>query len=320
MAGRLLMLDSGAFSVWSKGITISVDDYADFCIAHPKTSYFVSLDVIPGSPTAQYRTAEVVESAASQGWKNYLRMLKKGVLFEKLIPVFHQGESFKWLEKMLDIEAPYIGLGGIQQVGRAAAIRWLKTVRNYLLNCDGSPKVRVHGFAVNDLEVMRVFPWHSVDAASWGVRASYGSVWAPKVRKNKNLFSDTPLVIGVTERSPTVGEFQSHYDSLSPLVRNQVDTWFSSCGVAVGEVGQDHSVCTLRNCAPARRIVNARMMQEVSEATGILIYLAGTSGDSGTCSTKSEYVVTRRLLAYSMLRGSGNGLAKLFESFCDRLD
>jgi len=45
---NLFMLDSGAYSVWSQGEELDIDDYIRFCLMYPEVDYYVSLDVILG--------------------------------------------------------------------------------------------------------------------------------------------------------------------------------------------------------------------------------------------------------------------------------
>ena len=103
-----IILDSGAFSVWTKGISIDINQYIDFCKQHPLISYYVNLDVIPGIPN-KHKTVnkKTTEEAAQKSWENYQRMLEYFPI-EKVIPVFHQNEDFKWLNKYIEFGTPYI--------------------------------------------------------------------------------------------------------------------------------------------------------------------------------------------------------------------
>jgi len=102
-----LMLDSGAFSVWSSGKKIDLDEYTKFCKEHSNFTTVVNLDVIP--PKGLRLSKELKEACCQEGWDNYMSMLRH-IPLEQLVPVFHRGEDFKWLEKYLDFGSPYIGL------------------------------------------------------------------------------------------------------------------------------------------------------------------------------------------------------------------
>ena len=98
-----LMLDSGAFSAWNQGVSISLKDYIDFCLENIEViDFIVNLDVIPGKGPFIKVTKKDIENSAYEGWKNYETMLDAGIPKEKLIHVFHQGESMDWLERMVD--------------------------------------------------------------------------------------------------------------------------------------------------------------------------------------------------------------------------
>src|SRR5215510_8863381 len=93
-----LFLDSGAYSAWTKGQTIDVREYIKFIqAAAPWLSFYVNLDVIPGRAD-RVRTVADVEASAAQSYRN-LQIMKDAGL--RPIPVFHHGEHFRWLEKML---------------------------------------------------------------------------------------------------------------------------------------------------------------------------------------------------------------------------
>lgn len=101
------MIDSGAFSVWNSGGKIDLDSYIKYCKERPNLSVIVGLDVIP--PKGAKLTDELKDKVATEGWNNYLKMIRH-LPMEKVVAVFHRGDSYKWLEKMLDFGCPYIGL------------------------------------------------------------------------------------------------------------------------------------------------------------------------------------------------------------------
>ena len=139
-----LILDSGAFSVWSKGDTVDIDKYANFCkgvkdiLPEGINLYVVNLDVLPGKfgerPTEQQR-----EDSAKQGWENMLYLESKGL---KVIHVFHQHESFEWLEKMRK-HSDYIGISPANDCSMNEKMAWLDKVFSIIRDT-----IKTHGFAV----------------------------------------------------------------------------------------------------------------------------------------------------------------------------
>jgi hypothetical protein len=176
-----IILDSGAFSAWNKGKVIDLDDYITY--AHHairraekagKQIRVVNLDVIPGSVGKTKTLAkDVREAAAEQGYKNLLRMRKKGIT---PIHVFHQGEDFQWLYKMIDC-TDYIGISPANDVTNQSRTAWLYETFTRLQEED--IKVDTHGFAVFMPARLRDLPWTSADAISWLMIAANGSIVYP---------------------------------------------------------------------------------------------------------------------------------------------
>ena len=79
-----LFLDSGAFSAWSQGKEINIEDYIQFIKEHKDViDVYANLDVI---------------GDAEATWRNQLRMEKAGL---NPLPVFHYGEDISWLKNLL---------------------------------------------------------------------------------------------------------------------------------------------------------------------------------------------------------------------------
>lgn len=172
-----LMIDSGAFSAWNKGININLAQYRDFCSSIIKNHedivdiYVVNLDVIPGaknrSPTAKERI-----SAAQTGIANLQYMLQV-IPAEKMIHVFHMYEDFKVINEIRSM-VPYIGISPANDVSLKVKTKWMREVFDYL-----EPGIKTHGFAVTGIKQLREFPWYSVDSASPAISAAMGNIFTP---------------------------------------------------------------------------------------------------------------------------------------------
>jgi hypothetical protein len=102
-----VMLDSGAYSAWRQSGTIAIDDYIRFVRdVEPCVHTYVNLDVIPGA-LERPRTWNDTQASADASYRNLQKMKDAGL---RPLPVFHQGEDFKWLEKMLADGEDYIGI------------------------------------------------------------------------------------------------------------------------------------------------------------------------------------------------------------------
>ncbi len=334
------ILDSGAFSAWTRQVSIDLDQYIDFCSRHPQVDYYVNLDVIPGSPTGQnMHTESIIEQAAAQGWKNYCKMIRQ-LPIEKVIPVYHFQESLKWLDKMLSTEAPYIGIG----FGRANTTRlragWLKQIRRHLTGSDGKCIRAVHGFAVTGFDLMKCFPWHSVDSASWVQAGGFGKIYVPRYVAGAFDYSKDPTVFNVSDSSPTRGEFNQHVLDTSPLVRSRVSAYLDSCGIPYGaseevDVSPDYKLqvgrerwkqkgqriirVTERGVVSDdqyRKLINAIFFHRVNDALPIeRIYLAGEG-----LKPRIEMMVKNRLLSYISVRGESGGLYRAFRWHCENTE
>ena len=97
------MINSGAFTALGAGDPelISLPRYCDYLEEmHDRTWACVALDVIP-SHLVDYEQAPV------RSFNNYLYMKRRGL---DVIPVYHAGEAWGWLDSYLDEGASYIGL------------------------------------------------------------------------------------------------------------------------------------------------------------------------------------------------------------------
>lgn len=179
-----LILDSGAFSVWSKGDVVDIDKYAEFCTGVKEVLpagvnlYVVNLDVLPGK-FGERPTDEQRESSARQGWENMLYLESKGL---KVIHVFHQHESFEWLEKMRN-HSDYIGISPANDCSMKEKMHWLNEVFGIIKDT-----IKTHGFAVTSHHQLYKYPFYSVDSSSWTAPARFGRI---------PVFTDTLEMISI---------------------------------------------------------------------------------------------------------------------------
>jgi hypothetical protein len=169
-SSRKLIIDSGAFTAWTKGDVIDLDEYAESCkeimsIAQCPVA-FISLDVIAGSKDENSRPDEAeFERACEASWKNYAKLRKAGI---PVIPTFHQYDDFRWLYLMLE-ETDYIALSPRKNGGdQDFKIEWLEKVFGGI-----DLDIKVHGLGVTQSEAMENFPFYSVDNTVW-IQASKG--------------------------------------------------------------------------------------------------------------------------------------------------
>lgn len=146
--------DSGAFSAFNMNQVIDVSEYADWLIENKAyIKSYANLDVICN---------------VDQGLKNLHALESRGL---KPIPVFHTGEPWSVLKDMTQ-SYPYVGLGGLTD-----ALRMRGGLTPFLDKCfsiAGSQSV-FHGFGITTLDMMKRFPWYSVDSSSWTAGVRFGT-------------------------------------------------------------------------------------------------------------------------------------------------
>lgn len=243
---RRLIIDSGAFSVWTKGTTIDLGEYIAYCEKFPDVTYYVNLDVIPGRfGDKASLTKDAVEESCKQGWKNWKQMIQS-LPFDKVIPVFHQGDPIKWLDKYLAAGVKYIGISPANDrrtagKGHTSSLRiwdaattklqWVRSLRPYLFDGSGRPTVKTHGFAVTSYDLMKCMEWYSVDSASWKLAGAWGNVYVPAPGKD---FSVEPeqLRVSPNPRGETHGKILKSL--LNHRLPNRLYEWLEECGVPLG--------------------------------------------------------------------------------------
>lgn len=195
-----LFLDSGAFSAWSQGKTIDIQEYIKFIKEHKEViNIYANLDVI-GDPEAT--------------WKNQRIMEKAGL---HPLPVFHYGEDEKWLLKLLTGKYKYISLGGMVPISTSNLISWLDHLfSKFLTDETGMPNIKVHGFGLTSLPLMIRYPWASVDSTSWVISGRMGSIYIPRYRKGAWIYDEQSWKILVSNRSPATKDQGRHITTLTP--------------------------------------------------------------------------------------------------------
>lgn len=240
-----IMLDSGAFSAWYHEKPIDIRDYIAFVQEHGERFYsIVCLDKIPGTKGVMARSPAAIEAAAKESHKNYEIMRKAGI---ESIPVFHMGEDFKWLYRMLDDGVPYIGISPYLKSKTNHITDWLDQVFSAISDEKGRPVCKTHGFGVTGHEIVRSYPWFSIDSTSWALSAGYGNVLMPRMMGRTIDTADFihPVQFNISERDTAGNNSMMHAGAHA---RKLIEAYFDSLGTSFTEV---------RNFQVARLVVNA---------------------------------------------------------------
>lgn len=200
---RSVLIDSGAFSAWSIGTTIRLDDYRkaiEQLRARPLADeqWFINLDVIPGV-RGQDPTAEQRASAVEEGMRNADVLRGDGI---PIVEVHHQYESRDVLLELAARRKPgdLLGLSARNDQPTPVRRRFLDAAFHTLLASyphDAIPPC--HGFGLSTDTLVRRYPWATCDSTSWVVPRRYGER-ITKVDGRRTRF--TPRGQMLTDRKP----------------------------------------------------------------------------------------------------------------------
>lgn len=194
-------IDSGAFSAHTRGIEPDVEDYIRYLNElDPYVSIAAQLDKIPGE-FGKPKTRQQLEEAPILSWENYLYMYPKLKSPEKLLPIFHQGEDFKYLHQMLEHEpkVQYMGISPANDLPTSAKERWIGEVFK-VIKKSSNPDIKTHAFGMTSLTVLERHPFYSADSTTWimtgangGIVTSYGTLLvSAKQAHNKQHIDHLP--------------------------------------------------------------------------------------------------------------------------------
>ncbi len=211
MKRPIVMLDSGAFSAWTQGVKIELDEYAEFVsrYGHLFETGIFNLDVIGDAKTSY------------ANW-NWLR--RKGI---NTIPVFHCGSNQKWLRRYIS-KTNFVAIGGIAKLGTKKRTYWLDTIwKNCLLGSKGRPVCNVHGLGLTPTQGdLLSYPWFSVDSSTWTRAAGYGFIYLPTLTSMGPDYSRLNL-INISSQNR---RFHDSFFSLPRSVRDRYKQFFESLG------------------------------------------------------------------------------------------
>lgn len=167
-----------------EGLEIDVDDYISFLNSIDDNLYIAAqVDKIPGRFRKPKTRAEI-ENASIESWKNYLYMVERLKSPKKLLPIFHQGENFKYLEQILNYRYKdgskiwYIGISPANDVSVNLKDEWLNRVYTFIKN-SSNPEVNTHLFGMTSLNLLEKYPATSADSTTFKIAAAYGNIITP---------------------------------------------------------------------------------------------------------------------------------------------
>lgn len=169
--GVKVFVDSGAFTAWSLGEEIDLHEYIDWCLANE--------DIILMASVLDKLVNDVrdIPEAVKITFQNLQVMEKRGV--KNVLPAYHFLEPEEVLEYYAS-NYPYIAIGGLVGKSTKQLLVWLDRIWGlYLVNSDGTPKTKVHGFGITALPAMERYPWASIDSSTWVQWSASGMLLMP---------------------------------------------------------------------------------------------------------------------------------------------
>lgn len=226
-----ILLDSGAFSIWKRGLEFPLNDYIEYCHRHKdNVDAYVALDALPGENGMMDHSQAAIEKSASKSYEN-LQIMKAAGLSP--VPVFHQGERFEWLDKMLQDGETYIGISPYLRSHQSEIIHWMDKCYSRITDAKGRPYVKTHGFGVTACNLCTRYPFYSVDSTSWSVGGGYGSILVPQYVGGVPDYSRQPLTLKISARKQ---DQSGGFDGLSAAQQDVVRQAAVDANVSLSEL------------------------------------------------------------------------------------
>jgi hypothetical protein len=213
--------DSGAWSIFQSGKELTMDDYCKWLTEHKEElTCYANLDVI---------------NDGQASFDNWVELRKRG--FNPL-PVYHASTSPQFLERYMAEGATYLCIGAIAKMNTSYRVSNLDLIwSNHLVDKNGMPKVRVHGFGLTSLRIMVRYPWYSVDSTSWAYAARCGLLFIPKYRAGQFRYTEQSYKRFVSTRSPRAKHSggEHHIDAMGEHEKKLLRMYLDSINVPYGK-------------------------------------------------------------------------------------
>lgn len=267
---KSLFIDSGAYSEHSQGIKLDVDEYIDYVNSFDDDIIAIAqCDHIPGVFQKPKKPEDYVESA-ELSWNNYLYMRDKLKSPDKLVAVFHQGESFEHLDRMLDWRGPngeklmYLGVSPSNDRAVSSKDVYIKEVYDHIAK-SSNPNVKTHLFGYTSLPGLPKFPWYSCDSVSHRLRAAYNKVFTNKW--GIISFSKT--------RSARTKADMSILDVADSDTLKELTDWAASYGFTLDQICEESSARTAADICEVQRYMREHPYKPENMKRSIKLFAIG---------------------------------------------
>jgi len=159
-ASEKYILDSGAFSAFTMGKCIYLDEYME---------YVQGLELL-GDPKFEAMTLDVI----GDGVKTFAMQKKFIEAGMDVMPVFHYGSDMGQLVTICNMGVERLAFGGL--VGRRNTREFLDEAWKIVANEQQVP-MRIHGLGLTNFRDMMRYPWWSVDSSTISSSFRFGRAW-----------------------------------------------------------------------------------------------------------------------------------------------
>ena len=226
-----VILDSGAFSRLNGVVDFSLEDYINFL--HRSKNYFykyITLDY-PLRPNA---SQEEIEFSFINTHKNLEILEKEGL---KPLPVYQRAWNKLYrLEEYLE-KYDYICIGGAGGfISTKDVQEEIELYFNQVFELNSKYNRKLHGLAQTKLEVLKRFPFYSVDSTSWKMTSAMGNIitfknlfdkmesyWLGKESFEKNIFSKS--LYDYDNKSGNMFRSIFNVEFFNDMERNLTELW-----------------------------------------------------------------------------------------------
>jgi hypothetical protein len=218
---RSLVLDSGAYSVFTGKCRISLNEYGLFLKRYGDLfDHCFSLDDRFDDPEHNFTNQMILETVLDgKGWRP--------------IPVVHDLDAFSEFENYVNLKHDYIALGSMGEKHRVPNDILGKIRTEY-------PDIKVHMFGTLNFEMLRKYRPASADASTWAQQAGKGgSIYYWRASENEGYDYN------VGGKDSRISELK--HIKKSPLYDEMTEFWRKQFGYTFDTIVSDSS---------ARQIIN----------------------------------------------------------------
>jgi hypothetical protein len=213
-----LFLDSGAFSAFTQKGEVNLEEYIEYIQKNRHLiKVYAVLDII-GDPEKTWENQEYMESIGLTP-----------------LPIFHINEDWSYLERCLTYE--YFAIGGTAtSFSMDRRRQFFEDCWERIIDDEGFPLSRVHGLGITSPEFVSLYPWYSVDSASWRYFGPYGNILVPRMKNGEYNYKTNPYTVSCSYRiDPNKCKDGSHLLTMSKYERDHVIKYCESLGVELGK-------------------------------------------------------------------------------------